>query len=294
MIGKVFATLALVAATVAVGYTAWETRSLRASLDRIAVSNETKITDVMLSLLHSEGQLARIRETVELLSGSDGSDTGARDEGALAGKITATLTAAQREILQQELSKWTRQLRDQREKGWAALRKGLEQKLSGNAVNAEERDERWRELKTLVQQNQQNLATQLKELRASLSNPSGAVEEQGATLTNLEKRLATVLEATQKGQQALTRQDRRDDERWKELRLALQENMEATQQRYAELAARLDGPRDAAQQPAGPAQPVQPETQGQGSSGSQDRGLDRERLAEFCAELPQSAICQDR
>ncbi len=280
--------LALVTAMVAVGYTAWETRNLRASLDRLAVGNETRITEMMLSLLHSEGQLARIRETVELLSGSDGSDTGERDDGALAGKITATLTATQREVLQQELSKWTRQLYDQREKDWAALRKGLEQKLSGNAAEAEERDKRWQELKTLVQQNQQSLATRLKELGSSLSNPSGAIEEQGAVLTNLEKRLGTVLEATRKGQQALTRQDQRDVERWKELLLTLQENMEATQQRYAELAARLDGRRSVARQPA------RPKTRGQGRSGSQDRKLDQERLAEFCAEVPQSVICQDR
>ncbi len=286
--------LALVAAMVAVGYTAWETRNLRTDLDRIAVGNETRITEMMLSLLHSEGQLARIRETVELLGGSDGSDTAARDEGALAGKITATLTAAQREVLQQELSKWTRQLHDQQEKGWEALREGLEQKLNGNAADAEERDKRWQELKTLVQQNQQSLAIRLEELGSGLSglpDPSGAIEEQGATLMNLEERLGTVLEATQKGRQALTRQGQRDDRRWQELLLVLQENMEATQQRYAELAARLDRRRGATQQPA---RPAPPETQGQGSRGSQDQGLDRERLAEFCAEVPQAAICRER
>ncbi len=281
-------------ALVAVGYTAWETRNLRTDLDRIAVGNETRITEMMLSLLHSEGQLARIRETVELLGGSDGSDTAARDEGALAGKITATLTAAQREVLQQELSKWTRQLHDQREKGWEALREGLEQKLNGNAADAEERDKRWQELKTLVQQNQQRLAIRLEELGSGLSglpDPSGAIEEQGATLMNLDERLGTVLEATQKGRQALTRQGQRDDRRWQELLLVLQENMEATQQRYAELAARLDRRRGAAQQPA---RPAPPETQGQGGRGSQDQGLDRERLAEFCAEVPQAAICRER
>lgn len=283
MTGKVFATLALVAIMVAVGYTAWETRNLRDSLDRIAVGNETRITEMMLSLLHSEGQLARIRETVELLGGSDGSD--ARDEGALAGKITATLTAAQREVLQQELGRWIRQLQDQREKGWAALRSGLEQQLSGHAARAEERDQRWQEWKTLVQQNQQSLATRLEELGSSLSDPSGAIEEQGATLTNLEERLETVLEATRKGQQALTRQDQRDDRRWQELLLALQENREATQQRYAELAARLDGRRGAA---------PQPEPRGRGRRGGQDQRLDQERLAEFCAEVPQAAICQGR
>ena len=291
MFGKAFTVLVLVAATVAVGYTAWETRNLKASLDRMAVGNETRINEMMLALAHTEGQLARIRETVELLDGTGpgtGQDT---DAVALEGKITTTLTAAQREVLQQELSKWTRELRDQREKGLAALRRSLEQKLNGNAAKAEERDKRWRELKALVQQNQKRLTAQVKELGSGLSSPSGAMEEQGATLTNLEKRLETVLEATQKGRQALNRQDQRDEKRWKELLLALQENMEATQQRYAELAARLDQRSGAEQTPAGPAQPA---TRTQGSRGGQDRGLDQERLAEFCAEVPRAAICQDR
>ena len=191
---------------------------------------------MMLALAHTEGQLARIRETVELLDGTGSGTAQGSGAAALEGKITATLTAAQREVLQQELGKWTRQLRDQREKGWAALRQGLEQKLSGNAAEAGERDQRWRELKALVEQNQRSLTTQLTALGSGISSPSGAMEEQGATLTNLEKRLGTVLEETKKGQQALNRQNQRDDKRWEDLLLALRENMEATQQRYAELA----------------------------------------------------------
>jgi hypothetical protein len=280
--------LVVVAAAVAVGYTAWETRNLRASLERMTAGNETRINEMMLALAHTEGQLARIRETVELLDGTGSGTAQGSGAATLEGKITATLTAAQREVLQQELGKWTRQLREQREKGWAALRQGLEQKLSGNAAEAGERDQRWRELKALVERNQRSLTAQLTALGSS---PSGAIEEQGATLTNLEKRLETVLEATQKGRQALNRQDQRDEKRWKELLLALQENMEATQQRYAELAARLDQRSGAEQTPAGPAQPA---TRTQGSRGGQDRGLDQERLAEFCAEVPRAAICQDR
>ena len=287
MFGKAFTVLVLVAATVAVGYTAWETRNLKVSLDRMAVGNETRVNEMMLALAHTEGQLARIRETVELLDGT-GAGTGQGADGVLEGKIAATLTAAQREVLQQELGKWTRQLQDQREQGLAALRQSLEQKLSGNAAKAEERDKRWREIRALVQQNQKRLTAQLKELGSGLSSPSGAMEEQGAALTKLEKRLETVLEATQKGRQALNRQDQRDDKRWKELLLALQENMEATQQRYAELAARLDQRGGAGQTPATPATPAP------SSPGGQDRLIDQERLAEFCAEVPQAAICQNR
>ena len=287
MFGKAFTMLVVVAAAVAVGYTAWETRNLRASLERMTAGNETRINEMMLALAHTEGQLARIRETVELLDGTGSGTAQGSGAATLEGKITATLTAAQREVLQQELGKWTRQLRDQREKGWAALRQGLEQKLSGNAAEAGERDQRWRELKALVERNQRSLTTQLTALGSGISSPSGAIEEQGATLTNLEKRLGTVLEETKKGQQALNRQNQRDDKRWEDLLLALRENMEATQQRYAELAARLDEQRGSVQKPASAAQPKQ---EGQTDPNEQDA---REQLAEFCTEVPQSALCRD-
>ena len=287
MFGKAFTMLVVVVAAVAVGYTAWETRNLRASLERMTAGNETRINEMMLALAHTEGQLARIRETVELLDGTGSGTAQGSGAATLEGKITATLTAAQREVLQQELGKWTRQLRDQREKGWAALRQGLEQKLSGNAAEAGERDQRWRDLKALVEQNQRSLTTQLTALGSGLSSPSGAIEEQGATLTNLEKRLGTVLEETKKGQQALNRQNQRDDKRWEDLLLALRENMEATQQRYAELAARLDEQRGSVQKPASAAQPKQ---EGQTDPNEQDA---REQLAEFCTEVPQSALCRD-
>jgi hypothetical protein len=279
--------LVVVVAAVAVGYTAWETRNLRASLERMTAGNETRINEMMLALAHTEGQLARIRETVELLDGTGSGTAQGSGAATLEGKITATLTAAQREVLQQELGKWTRQLRDQREKGWAALRQGLEQKLSGNAAEAGERDQRWRELKALVEQNQRSLTTQLTALGSGISSPSGAIEEQGATLTNLEKRLGTVLEETKKGQQALNRQNQRDNKRWEDLLLALRENMEATQQRYAELAARLDEQRGGVQKPASAAQPKQ---EGQTDPNEQDA---REQLAEFCTEVPQSVLCRD-
>ena len=288
MFGKAFTMLVVVVAAVAVGYTAWETRNLRASLERMTAGNETRINEMMLALAHTEGQLARIRETVELLDGTGSGTAQGSGAATLEGTITATLTAAQREVFQQELGKWTRQLREQREKGWAALRQGLEQKLSGEAG---ERDQRWRELKALVERNQRSLTTQLTALGSGLSSPSGASEEQGATLTNLEKRLGALLEETKKGQQALNRQDQRDDKRWKDLLLALRENMEATQQRYAELAARLDEQRGGVQKPASAAQPKQ---EGQTDQNEQDAQADREKLlAEFCAEVPQSALCQD-
>jgi hypothetical protein len=280
--------LVVVAAAVAVGYTAWETRNLRASLERMTAGNETRINEMMLALAHTEGQLARIRETVELLDGTGSGTAQGSGAAALEGKITATLTAAQREVLQQELGKWTRQLREQREKGWAALRQGLEQKLSGSAAEAGERDQRWRELKALVERNQRSLTAQLTALGSGLSSPSGAIEEQGATLTNLEKRLGTVLEETKKGQQALNRQNQRDDKRWEDLLLALQENMEATQQRYAELAARLDEQRGGVQKPASAAQPKQ-----EGQTDPKEQDTQADRLEEFCAEVPQSALCQD-
>lgn len=284
--GKSFAFLVLVAATVAVGYTAWETRNLRISLDRMAVGNETNITEVMISLAHTEGQLARIQEAVELLGGV-GPEANA---SALEGKITTTLTAAQREVLQQELNKWAKQLEDRRQKGLVALRQGLEQKLSRGDAKAAERDKRSAELKALVEANQKNLTAQLQKLGDGLSGSPEAVKEQGEALTSLEKRLAAVLKATENNQKALSQRNKRDEKRWKDVFLALEESKEATQQRYAELAARLDRQRGGAQTPAGPAPTGQ---QGQAPQRSQEAQDEREKLAEFCREVPQSALCRD-
>lgn len=288
-IGKAITRLTLLVAAVAFAYTAWETQNLRVSLDRMVASNETNITEMMIAVAHTEGQLARIRETVELLGGAEpaqGSDT-----TALEGKITATLTAAQREVLQQELNKWTTQLQDQRERSLAALRKSLEQKLSGGAATDKARDQRWLELKALVEKNQKSVNDQLKQLGAGLSsNPSGAIEAQGATLTNLEERLAAVVKAASESQEALIRRNERNEQRWKELFLALQENMEATQQRYAELAARLDQQQGGARKPASTARP---EPQVQESRAQQEARAEREKLEEFCREVPQSTLCRD-
>lgn len=287
MIGKTFTFLVLVAATAAIGYAAWETRNLRAILDRMTVGNETNITEMMISQARTETQLAKMRETVDLLSGS-GADRGA-DVAALEGKITSTLTAAQREVLQQELKKWARQIEERSDERLAALRKSLEQKLSRNSAESEEGDKRWAELKALVQDNHKTLATRLKALDDGLSTPSGDVKQQRAALTNLEKRLAAVVEAAEESQKALTRRDEVDDKRWKELRLELKENKEATQQRYAELAARLDRSRAGGGEPAGAAGGEQ-----SGQSPGPAVRTDEEQLAEFCAEVPQSALCQNR
>ena len=172
--GKSFAFLVLVAATVAVGYTAWETRNLRISLDRMAVGDETNITEVMISLAHAEGQLARIQEAVELLGGAGP----AANASALEGKITTTLTAAQREVFQQELNKWAKQLEERREKGLAALRQGLEQKLSRSDAKAAERDKRSAELKALVEATQKNLTASCRNWATAFPVPAGS--RQGA------------------------------------------------------------------------------------------------------------------
>jgi len=284
--GKSFAFLVLVAATAAVGYTAWETRNLRISLDRMAVGNETNITEVMISLAHAEGQLARIQEAVELLGGAGPANTAS----ALEGKITTTLTAAQREVLQQELNKWANQLEDRRQKGLAALRQGLEQKLSRSDDKAVERDKRSAELKALVEANQKNLTAQLKELGDGLSVSPAAVKEQGEALTSLEKRLAAVLKATENNQKALTQRNERDDKRWEDVFLALKESKEATQQRYAELAARLDRQRSGAQTGAGAARTGQ---QRQAPNRPRETQTERERLAELCRAVPESDLCRN-
>ena len=288
--GRALTFLVLVLA-VAVAYTAWETRNLTVSLDGMAVGNETNITEMMISLARTEGQIARVRETVELLGrdGAAGTAPGA-DAAALEGKLTAALTAVQREVLQQELNKWVRQLEDRREKSWAALRKGLEEKLGRGDAGSGERDQRWAELKALVQQNRKSLTAGLKELGDGLSDPSGAIEKQGATLTNLEKRLAAVMKAAEENRTALAQRNERDEERWKELFLELRESKEATQQRYAELAARLERSQGEAGQPANAPAAGQQE---QGSPQQQDEIMQRERLEEFCAEVPQSSLCRN-
>lgn len=290
--GRAFAVLALVAVLAAVGYSAWETRSLRAALERMNEGNEADLTEMMISLARTEGQLARVRETVELLRGAGAQEAGqGPDAGALAGKLTAALTGAQREVLQQELEKWVRELTDRREKGWAAVQKAWKRELDRRDTGADEK--RWETLTKLVQENRKSLAAQLRKLERGLSRPSGGTEAQQAALAGLEEGLAAVVEAGDRREQEWTRRRQRDDKRWEELFLALRENKEATRQRYAEVAARLDQWRDGAPRPVNNAAR-------QGTAGGRDRGgrtgggtEQRERLAEFCAEVPQSELCRD-
>ncbi len=278
MIGKTLAFLALLAAGVSVGYTAWETRNLRAVVDRMAAGNETGVTEMMFSMTHAEDQLARIRETLEL----HGGDGRAQDSESLEEKFAAIVTATQTELLQQELTRWAGRLEERREKALVGLRESLEQKLSRSAAEAREGDRRQAELKALVERNQESLTSRLEELDEAFARSSRS-DEQAAALASLEKRLDAVLKAAESGRESLAQRNARDDERWKEVLLSLRENKEALQQRYAELAARLDR-QSAARAPANP-----PRT----GSPRRDAQAERERLLAFCAEVPQSAICRD-
>ena len=99
-----------------------------------------------------------------------------------------------------------------------------------------------------------------------------------------------MLKATENNQKALTQRNKRDEERWKDVFLALEESKEATQQRYAELAARLDRQRSAAQTGAGPARTGQ---RRQAPSQPRETQTEQERLAEFCQDRPQSVLCEN-
>lgn len=282
LFGKTIAFLLLVVTTVAVGYTAWEIHDLKASLARTAQGNETNLTEMMISLAHAEGQLARVREAVELLGA--GSLSEGADGAALEGKLTAALSAAQREVLQQELKKWAQQLQDQRDKSLAAVRESLEQEVDRSVTQGN------RQLSALVEKNQGSLTQQLKDLGTSLAKPSGTTARQGETLANLEKRLTTVVETVKSQGQALAQRNQRDDKRWEELSLALEESMKATQRRYAEVAALLKAQNDGTPKPVNAAGPGQT---GQGAGSPASDRVQQERLAEFCAEVPQSALCRD-
>ncbi len=281
LFGKTIAFLALVAATVALGYTVWEIRDLKASLARTVQDNESNVTEMMISLAHAESQLARVREAVELLGA--GSLSGSSDGTGLEGKLTAALSAAQREVLQQELKKWAQQLRDQRDKSLAAVRESLEREVDRSVAQGN------RQLSALVEQSRGSLTKQLDDLGTSLAKPSGTAAREGRTLANLEERLAAVVETVQNQGQTLAQRNERDDKRWEDLSLALEESMKATQRRYAEVAALLKAQSDGTPKPVNAAEPGQeePETPSPG-----DR-VQRERLAEFCAEVPQSALCKD-
>ena len=282
LFGKTIAFLALVVAMVALGYTAWEIRDLKASLARTVQGNESNLTEMMISLAHAEGQLARVREAVELLGASSLSENS--DGTALEGKLTAALSAAQREVLQQELKKWAQQLKDQRDKSLDAVRDRLEQEVDRSVTQGN------RQLSALVEKNQGSLTQQLKDLGTSLAKPSGTTAQQGETLSNLEERLATVVETVKSQGQALAQRNQRDDKRWEELSLALEESMKATQRRYAEVAALLKAQNDGTPKPVNAAGPGQT---GQGAGAPAGDPVQRERLAEFCAEVPQSALCKD-
>ena len=282
LFGKTILFLMLVVATVALGYTSWEIRDLKASLARTAQGNESNLTEMMISLAHAEGQLARVRETVELLgaSGLSGNPDGTASEG----KLTAALAAAQREVLQQELKKWAQQLREQRDRSLAAVRESLEQEVGRSVAQGN------RQLSALVERNRGSLTQQLEDLGTSLAQPSDTTAQQDQTLAKLEERLATVVETVKNQEQALAQRNRRDDKRWDELSLALEESMKATQRRYAEVAALLKAQNDGAPKPVNAAGSGQT---GQGAGSPTGDRVQRERLAEFCAEVPQSALCKD-
>ena len=284
LFGKTIAFLVLVVATVALGYTAWEIRDLKASLARTAQGNQSNLTEMMISLAHAEGQLTRVRETVELLGAGGLSENS--DGTTLEGKLTAALSAAQREVLQQELKKWTQQLREQRDKSLAAVRESLEQEVGRSVAQGNQ------QLSALVEKNQGSLTKQLKDLGTNLAKPSGSTVQQGQTLANLEKRLAAVADTVKEQGQALAQRNERDDKRWDELSLALEESMKATQRRYAEVAALLKAQNDGAAKPANATA-----GSGQAGQGTQPPAGDSaqpEWLKEFCAEVPQSALCRDR
>ncbi len=282
LFGKTIAFLALVVATVALGYTAWEIRELKASLARTAQGNESNMTEMMISLAHAEGQLARVRETVELLGASGLSENS--DGTALEGKLTAVLSAAQREVLQQELKKWVQQLRTERDQSLAAVRESLETELTRIAA---QRDQRLGDLSALLEKGQGSLAKQLEDL----AEPSGAARDQGKALANLEKRVAAVAETVEKREQTLAGRNERDDKRWEELFLALQESRETTLRRYAELAARPGTQDDGTPKPANQGRTEQPRPTGQTpESVLTDQG----RLARLCEEDPEFPLCRNR
>ena len=279
--GKAVAVAALVAATVAMGYTAWQTRDLRSAFDRMAADDEKNLREMVIALVETEGHLARVRETMELLGGAVTSETDEKARaGALEGKLTATLTAAQREVLQQELKKWVARLQEQREKGWAALREGLKQELSRSEAKGR------KELTTVLNKNRRTLTNQLNALGKTLAKPS--TEGPGEALAGLEQR---ILEADEKRAQTARQRTERDEENWKQLFLALQEGQDVARRRYAELAARLDELQKEIGKPSAVADGPR---QGQATPPA-DQGdpTERQRLAEFCAEVPQSALCRD-
>lgn len=279
--GKALAVAALLAATVAMGYTAWQTRDLRSAFDRMAADDEKNLREMVIALVETEGHLARVRETMELLGGAVTSETDEKARaGALEGKLTATLTAAQREVLQQELKRWVARLQEQREKGWAALREGLKQELSRSEAEGR------KELTTVLDKNRRTLANQLNALGKTLAKPS--TEGLGEALAGLEQR---ILEADEKRAQTARQRTERDEENWKQLFLALQESRDVARRRYAELAARLDElQKEIGKPPAVAAGPPQGQATPPADQGDP---TERQRLAEFCAEVPQSALCRD-
>ena len=260
------------------GYTAWETRDLRMAFDRMAAGDEQNLTEMMIALAQTEGHLARVRETIELLGSAVASEPDEKARaGVLEGKLTSSLTAAQREILQLELKKWAGQLQEQREKGWAALRESLTKELSRSETESR------KALTSALNKNQRTLTNQLK----ALAETSGASEAQDKALAGLEQRLAAVLEADANRAEAAKQQTESDAEHWKQLFLSLQESQEVARQRYAELAARLDELREELGKPSAVAEaPQAPPSAVQGDP------TERERLAEFCAEVPESTICR--
>ena len=283
-LGKALTLVALIVATVAIGYAAWQTHHLRVAFDRMATGDEKYLTETMITLAQTESHLARVRETMELLSSAVTAEPDEKTRvGLLEKKLSSTLTPALRGVLQHELKQWAKRLQDQREKRWAAIRTSLKRELSRSGARAR------KQLTTALKKTQQDLANQLGALEDGLSRPSVVMREQGAVLASVEQRLAAILETNKNGRQASRRQIELSDKRWEELLLALQESREATRQRYAEGAARLDQwQKDFKKSPrtTGKAQ------QRQRVPRDEVHRSDRQRLSELCAEDRQNPLCR--
>ena len=280
--GRTLVVVTVVVAAVVMGYTAWETRDLRVAFDRMAAGDEQNLTEMMIALAQTEGHLARVRESIEVLGSAVASEPDEKARaGVVEGRLTSSLTAAQREILQLELKKWAGELQEQRERGWAALRESLTKELSRSETESR------KALTSALNENQRTLTNRLN----ALAKPSGASEAQGEALAGIEQRLAAILDADENRAEAARQRTERDAEHWKQLFLSLQESQEVARQRYAELAARLDELRKELGKPGAAAGAPQP---GQATPPA-DQGdpTERQRLAEFCAEVPQSALCRD-
>ncbi|MFQ5851159.1 MAG: hypothetical protein ACE5JU_11310 [Candidatus Binatia bacterium] len=150
--GLIFAFLALIASISAIGFFVWQSQNIIRSLDRIASSQEETSREILTSLVRTEGQIRRVRETIRLL---DVEEWLRGVEKPLADKLDNIMVEAQRRGLEQALLKWSEKVRQREDEQWQGLIRALRKDREDLQKRYQQEEKRWLNLVETLRKNQE-------------------------------------------------------------------------------------------------------------------------------------------